>query len=70
MKIENIRNDNLFYKSGIFIKNIITNEIKYYSYIKSFNKEDLKNLKENEIFIEIYNNNLVKIIKKDKNKSE
>lgn len=66
MKIENIRNDNLFYKSGIFIKNIITNEIKYYSYIKSFNKEDLKNLKENEIFIEIYNNNLVKIIKKDK----
>ena len=66
MKIENIRNDNLFYKSGIFIKNIITNEIKYYSYIKSFNTEDLKNLKENEIFIEIYNNNLVKIIKKDK----
>lgn len=64
MTIENIRDDSIYYKSGIFIKNILTNEIKYYSYIKNFNKEDINKLKENEIFIEIYNNTLVKIIKK------
>lgn len=65
MNIESIMDDTQFYKTGIFIKNEITNEIKYYSYIKNFNKNDFKNLKKDEIFIKKYNN--IVIVLKEEN---